>query len=215
MSILIMSISFSCGSRPSLELYPKKRGILAEQFTQFDIAELKVVVVKCDLGWHSLNIIQYQYPKIEIHKTYQKYVHLDIRNDTLFVFTENTPIETENLSIHKAINIYAPNLSSVSCYSSKVVLKDMNSKLITIDNLDNSLRLYNCKIQNLIVNAKGTSTVQLYNNNYFKKLQAKMNVKSYFNSSVNVLRSFTLTKKTLDNTSFHYRPEKGFHWVRN
>ena len=214
-SIFIIHTLYSCGPRPSLEDFPKNKGKLAQPFTIFKLTDFKAIVVKCDLGWLSLNIIQYQYPKIEIHKTYQKYVHLEPRNDTLFIYTENTPRETETLAIHKSINIYVPNLKYIKSNSSKVVLKDIYSHDLRIHNIDNSMRLYNCTIRDLNIYSKGISIVQIDKNNYFETLKVKMNEKSHFNTSAKVLKSLTLEKKTLENTNFRNLPENGFHWLRN
>jgi hypothetical protein len=205
----------SCGPRPTLEDHPKTKGHLTEPFTEFDLPNYKAVVVKCDLGWLRLNILQYSHPKIEIHKTYQKYVHLEPKNDTLFVYIEKTPRSTEQLTINKTINLYIPHLAYLKSNSSKIVLKDYDEKNLEIANLNNSLRLYNCKIQNLKIDNNGISNVQLDMNNYFETLNVSMNEKSHYNSTALVLEKFTLKKKSLDNTSFKNISKNGFRWIRN
>jgi hypothetical protein len=214
---IIISMYFltACRSSPQLEDYPKSKAKLTEPFTAFNLATYKAVVVSCDLGLLRLNVLPYSFPKIEIHKTYQKYVSLEPRNDTLFIFTRNTPRKTEEFSINKTINLFSPGLNFIKTNSTQLVIKDFEEKELQIENLDNSLRMVNCKIQNLSMINKGISNIQLDPSNYFETLLVKSNEKSYFNSTAQILGKFTLIKKTLDNTTFKNTPKNSFQWIKN
>lgn len=216
-AVLILSILslYACGRREPSEFVKKPPVKLTEPYTKFDLSDTKAVVIRCDLGRMKLNMRQYSKPSIEIHKTYQKYVHLEPKGDTLFIYTDKTPRETEELRVRKNINLFLPHLNYIKSNVSQVIMADFEEREMTIENRSNALRLYNCKIQNLEIINKGLCNIQLDGNNYFESLKVKLNQKSYYNSDAMVLKDFTLETKSLEHTHFTNLPQNGFHWIKN
>lgn len=193
----------------------KSKARLDVPFTKFNLENYRAFVIKCDLGRLKLNIRQYQFPRMEVHKTYQKYVRLEPKGDTLFIYTENTPRNTEEQRVNKMINLYLPSLDYLGSNASQIVLRDFDDRQMKILNNNNALRLYNCKIQKLDIVNEGSCNVQLDGNNYFEDLVVKLNEESYYNSQAIVLKNFVLETKSLKNTNFSNLPSDGFRWIKN
>lgn len=211
--LLILSLQ-ACGRLEQPETGQKPPVKLVEPYTKFDLEDIKAVVIKCDLGRMKVNIRQYIKPSIEIHKTYQKYVHLEPREDTLYIYTDKTPRTTDELRVRKNINLFLPSLKYIRSNVSQIIMADFEQRDMTIENNSNALRLYNCRIQNLDILNKGLCNIQLDGNNYFESLAVKLNEESYYNSDAMVLKGFTLETKSLEHINFTNLPENGFNWIK-
>ncbi len=184
------------------------------RFTSFSIDNYKSVVIKCDLGRMKLTARQYEVPKIEIHKTYQKYVRLEPANDTLFVYINGTPRNTGQVKVQKYINLYLPELRYLESDVSQITIQNYESRDMRIVNHSNGLRLYNCRIQNLSIENTGLNNIHLDGNNYFEQLFVDLNEDTHFNSEAMVLKNFTLKAASMENASFSNIPPDGFHWIK-
>jgi hypothetical protein len=193
---------------------PKQKLTPQHRYTEFTTDNYTAVVLKCDVGRLKLNIYQYANPKIEIHKTYQKYVKLVPENDTLFIYVSGTPKSTEQVKIHKNINLYLPDLSYLESEVSQITVHNYAVPKLKIVNKSNALRLYNCKIRELTVSNKGLCNIHFDGNNHFDKVQVTLNSKSYFTSYAQILTSLTLKTPSLQNTRFTNLPSDGFFWIK-
>ncbi len=194
---------------------PKEKLGHEARFTTFTIENYRAVVIKCDQGRLELTVRQYEIPKMEIHKTYQKYVKLEPRNDTLFIYTEGTPKNAEQVKIRKSINLYLPDLAYLESDISQITVFDYDSPEMKILNRSNALRLYNCRIRDMAIDNTGLCNVYLDSNNYFENLSVSLNEDSHYNSHANVLNLFTLKAKNLDKANFTHLPQNGFRWIKD
>lgn len=215
LSYLLLTLTIACQSGERNSNTPKKKLDHEARFTEFSIDDYAAVVIKCDLGRLNLNVRQYAVPKLEIHKTYQKYVRLEPSNDTLYIFTENTPRSTDQVKIHKYINLYLPNMSYLETDVSQITIQNYETERMSIVNRGNGLRLFNCKIKDLDLQIAENSNVQLDGNNYFDDLYVKLDENSHYNGHGMVLKKFVLETKSLKNTNFSNLPPDGFQWIKD
>ena len=185
------------------------------RFTTFNIENISAVKIDCDLGRLKLTVRQYEHPKMEVHKTYQKYVRFELKEDTLNIITQNTPRNSEALETLKYINLFLPKLNYLETNVSRITLESFDTPGLSIINNSSALRLYDCRIKSLRIHNQGLSNVQLDANNFIETLYLKNNYKSYLNSDAMVLKNFTLESQTLDKANFTNLPENGFVWKKN
>lgn len=214
LSVLFLIFVFGC-SAPQEENKKDTRKLPHElRFTTFNLDPYKYVKVDCDKGRLKLHLRQYEYPKMEIHKSYQKYVRFNVKNDTLFIQTFNTPRNAKEVGIAKNINLYVPTLEYLDTKVSRVIVESMLLEKLKVINQSSSFRLYDSVIKNMNMTNEGTSNIQLDANNVVNKLYIKNNTKSIASTQAIIETSFTLESKDLLKANFKNIPPNGFHWIK-
>ncbi|WP_304235085.1 GIN domain-containing protein [Jiulongibacter sediminis] len=214
--LLVFSVFFWSCSPKSKETSTREPRLSHEaRFTTFNIEDFSAIKINVDLGRLKLTLRQYDHPKMEVHKSYQKYVRFEPKGDTLRIYTENTPKSTEDLEVKKYINLFLPKLNYLETSVSRVTLESFDTPRLSVVNNSSALRLYDCRIKDLRIENQGLSNIQLDGNNYVDTIYLKNNEKSHLNSNAMVLKTFTLESKTLDNLNFTNVPENGFIWRKD
>ncbi len=210
--VLTCVIFYACSS---LETEAEEKTKLDHQyrFTTFNVDDYSAIKLYCDVGRVKVRIRQYEHPKVEIHKTYQKYVRFEPSGDTLMIHIENTPKNSKE-DVKKYINFFLPNLRYLESEVGQIVLENFIERKMFILNHSNSLRLLNCKIQDLTIENEGINNIQLDSDNYFDDLYVGLNTKSYYNSDAMVLKNFTIKVPNLDHATFQNIPPQGFKWLK-
>lgn len=214
--IALIPILWSCSKgREDTSNIKEPRLSHEARFTTFNIEDFSAVKINCDLGRLKLALRQYEHPKMEVHKSYQKYVRFEPMGDTLIIYTENTPRRSEGGEVKKYINLFLPDLRYLESSVSRVTIESFDTPEMSIVNNSSALRLYNCRIKDLRIENKGLSNIQLDGNNFTETIYLKNNEKSILNSDAMVLKTFTLESQTLDNSNFTNIPENGFIWKKD
>ncbi len=182
------------------------------KFAKFTIPEFKHLVVNCDRGRLKLIIHQYEFPRIEIHKSYQKYVNFEPKGDTLYIHTLNTPPNTKEQVTSKVINLYIPQMEYIEANISQITFMNFDSPIIRSVNKNNALRFYNCRVENLNIDAWDQSNILLDANNYFENIKLKIADDSFYSSSAMVLGNLEINATNLKNINFKNLPPNGFKW---
>ncbi len=213
--LIFCSLSLSCSTDSKKAKTKIAEPILLRGYNTFETEPYKAVVIKCDIGRLKLNVMPYASHKLEIHKSYQKYVHFDPRGDTLFIYTQNTPKKDSEIKVNKTINIYCPSLNYLESNSSKVLIKNFSESQLKVVNKGSSLRLTNSAIKDLEIVNKGLSNVYLSIDNVIESLHVKLNSKSQYHSRAIVTKTFSLEAKSLDNANFLNTRNNDFNWIRD
>ncbi|MGR3810093.1 hypothetical protein [Jiulongibacter sp. NS-SX5] len=204
---------FSCSYSEPEEKSPVFKPSRDAQFSTFQIDSVKAVIVDCDLGRLKISIHQYPNPKIEIHNTYQKYVRLEPKGDTLKIVTLNTPKKSENPDLKKEINLYIPNLEYLNTNISQVTFRTFDAKNLKVVNQSSALRFYDSRIENLDLTNLGRSNIQLDENNIFNTIYFRNNSKSQLTSAAEILSELSVEAEDLERINFKsFRGQ--FNWIK-
>lgn len=172
-------------------------------YKRFPSQPFKHIILESELGPVKVFIEQKPQHSIMFHETYQKYVNISYKGDTLILHTIKTPKSTKESPIFKQIYIDAPELNYYSGEASQTTFSRLNKSPLKVDSRSSYIRFYSCKIDQLALTTDNSCTYLLEDNCSFINIKANINENSRFTCYSYIDNDLILKAKNFKNVELN------------